>query len=648
MIEFTKNLLKYRVRKKDKSDLEFDESTPFFSANTDKVYSDNEIINRYSKKISFFVFILTGLLLAQTFKMQIIDRGKFLLLAENNRIKEITLPADRGVIYDKKGNILVKNEAIFDLVATPKELPSDQNELNKLINILSAFTARDPGEISKKLEKFNRSSVHPELFLENIDVTSAIGIETSREKLPGIQIRRNAIRNYPDAKYFSQLVGYTGRVTADDLKLNGEYESADFIGKDGLEVFYEDQLKGKRGIQKAEVDAGGNTISILNNTNIEEGKNLILAIDGDLQKKLQDLLEVEMKKSRNVNNKGGAVGIALDPRNGKVLALVSLPTYDNNKFANPAAKEDRVKVLNDSASPLMNRAIGGTYPPGSTIKPVMSIAALKEGIVKENTIIEDTGVINVYYHDLVTHFYGWSRTGLGPMNVISAIAQSSDIYFYTVGGGFGKINGLGVDKIGEYFEKFNLGKKLGIDLPGEVEGLVPTKEWKLSKIGEEWNLGNTYHLSIGQGYLLVTPLQIASWTEVMANSGTLFKPQIVDKIISADTGEIYKNFTPIVIDNNIVEKKYIEIARRGMREAVLKGSARALSSLSVPVAGKTGTAQYGTKGLTHSWFTAFAPYDNPEIVLTILIEGGGEGSSTAVPIAKEILDWYFKNGQTAI
>lgn len=642
MMRIIKNLFKKNYAKNNKRGLEFDESTPFFSGNYDKVFSDNETINNSSKKTSLVIFALIFLLLAQTFKLQIVDRNIFSTLAENNRVREVTFPADRGVIFDRNRSVLAKNQAIFDLITIPRELPSDGDELNKLADKVANLTGSGKEDIIKVFNKVNRTSRSAELVLENINIEAAIAIETAKEKLPGVSVRHNAIRNYPDAKYFSHLIGYTGRVSMDDLKRDTDYEMTDFTGKDGLEVFYENQLKGKKGIEKTEVDSRGVAISVINKANTEAGKSLVLALDGNLQKRLQDSLEAEMKKKRSTGN-GGAVAVALDPRNGQVLALVSLPAYDNNIFANPSAKEERLKILNDTVTrPMINRAIAGLYPPGSTIKPVMSVAALKEGIVKEDTIILDQGVLDVFYGSAVTHFYGWNRGGLGSMNAVSAIAHSSDIYFYTVGGGYGNFKGLGVDKIGEYFREFNLGRELGIDLPGEADGLVPTQEYKMDKFGEEWNLGNTYHLSIGQGYLLTTPLQVASWTEIMANGGTLYKPQIVDKIVDSDTDKIFEDIQPKVIREFNDEKKYIEIARRGMRETVVSGTAQSLNSLKVTSAGKTGTAQYGDKAqYTHSWFTAFAPYDNPEIVITILIEGGGEGSSTAVPIVRDALNWYF-------
>lgn len=633
---------KYRLKKKIASDLEFEETTPFIHNSGEKILGGNEQVSVYSKFTIFIIIVLIGVLSLQTFKLQVINANNFAILAENNRLKEVTFRADRGIIYDKNKDILVKNKAIFDLVIIPKEVTRDADKLKQIIDNIAKITSRDPLEISGILEKIDRASYRAELILDNLDISSAIAIESMRERIPGFEIKNNAIREYPDAEYFSNIIGYTGRVNQKDLGSDDSYEAADFIGKGGLEAYYEKYLRGEKGKENMEVDANGRVIFTLNKTETKTGGNLVLSLDGNLQKKLQYLLEEKVKKIKiKEKNNGAAVAIAMDPRNGKILAMVSLPAYNNNIFADPANKNKISVILQDPLSPMFNRAISGTYPPGSTIKPVMGTAALSEGIINRNTIIEDRGVINVYN----TNYFGWNRSGLGPMNIISALAQSSDIYFYTVGGGYGNFKGLGVEKIDEYFWKFNLGKKLGIDLPNESDGLVPTKEWKLANVDkdEPWTIGNTYHISIGQGYLLTTPLQVASWTAVFANGGTLFKPYLVDKIVSGEDDSVIKEFSPQIISNNIADKKYINIIREGMREVVLTGSGGALRELKVKAAAKTGTAEFGLVGQTHAWFTVFAPYDNPEIVLTILIEGGGEGGINAVPIAKDALSWYFED-----
>ncbi len=639
----------YRIKKSSGNEPEFEESITFGVEKNGKTVRNEEKINQRTRIASLVIGVLVLTLILQSFRLQVIERNKFAALAENNRLKETIIPADRGVIYDRNNIVLVKNKPIFDLVAIPRELPKDADKFEELMKTLSSITGKDKSGFRKIIDKFNRSSPAAELLLGNIDASVAISVEAQKDKLQGIEAKINAIRDYQNSEYFSHIIGYTGRVDPGDLKSDGYYNPADFIGKDGLELFYEKFLRGKHGREISEIDARGKPVSVLNKEEADPGQNLILSLDAGLQKMLQDTLKEELKKLYGFGmEKKAAAAVALDPRNGKVLALVSLPSYDNNQFVDPADRSKISSILNDPSFPLLNRAIGGRYPPGSTIKPIMAIAALSEGIVNKNTIIEDRGSIiipNRFYPEKPSIYRGWNPAGLGPVNIVSAISRSSDIFFYTVGGGFGKFIGLGVDKITEYFKKFNLGKKLGIDLPGETEGFVPSAEWKLSKYGEEWNPGNTYHISIGQGYLLVTPLQVATWTSVFANNGTIYAPRLIDKIVSGYDNKPVYEFTPQVIGKNLADTEYLSIVKEGMRQAVLTGTARQLNDLNVEVAGKTGTAEFSANGInhTHSWFTSFAPYKNPEIVLTVLIEGGGEGAETAVPVAKEVLKWYFAN-----
>jgi len=334
--------------------------------------------------------------------------------------------------------------------------------------------------------------------------------------------------------------------------------------------------------------------------------------------------------------------LAIDPRNGGILALVSIPSFDNNLFAQGISKKELTDLEKDPNEPFLNRALLGQYPPGSVIKPLIAAAALEEKIISPYQSINCTGAItifNEYNPEIVYRFPDWKTHGL--TNIIKAIAQSCNVFFYTVGGGYNDIEGLGVDRIKKYLEYFGLGEETGIDLPNEEKGLIPDEEWKkMAKQGEEWYLGDTYHLSIGQGDILVTPLQMAMALSSIANGGILYQPQITDKIIDLD-GNLVKNISTKIIKKDFINLDNIKVVQEGMRQAVIDGSAVSLSSLSIDVAGKTGTAQFGNKGETHAWFIGYAPYENPEIVIAVLVEAGGEGHKSAVPVAKEILKWYF-------
>ncbi len=309
---------------------------------------------------------------------------------------------------------------------------------------------------------------------------------------------------------------------------------------------------------------------------------------------------------------------------------MSFPNFDNNEFIKGLSPESFDKIIQDKNEPLLNRAIAGQYPSGSTIKPLIAAAALEEGIISPDKQLNCPGQLTLkdkYNPNIFWTFPDWKAHG--PVNMNKAIAESCNVYFYTIGGGYGDIEGLGIEKIAKYLKLFGWGQALGIDLPGEMTGLVPSPLWKEETKDEEWYIGDTYNVSIGQGDIGVTPLQLAIATAAIANNGKVFQPQLTE------------NSEPNIIRQGFIEEDFLEVVKRGMREAVISGSAKALYDLPVKAAGKTGTAQVSKTKAPHSWFTVFAPYDNPEIVLTILIENGGEGSVTALPVAKEVLSWWF-------
>lgn len=328
--------------------------------------------------------------------------------------------------------------------------------------------------------------------------------------------------------------------------------------------------------------------------------------------------------------------VVLDPRNGEVISLVSLPTFDNNLFARGITL-DEYKALADSPDqPLFSRAVSGEYPSGSTIKPIVAAAALQEKIITEFTSFLSTGGLRVGQWS----FPDWKAGGHGQTNVKKAIAESVNTFFYYIGGGYDTFVGLGVDKMVSYFRKFLLGDQLGIDLPNEAKGFVPTKEWKEATKKEKWYVGDTYHIAIGQGDLIVTPLQVAAYTMAFANGGTIYQPHLVKELTRPD-GTVVKTIESKTLASHLIDPANIEIVREGMRQTVTSGSARSMNALPVAVAGKTGTAQWSSKKNPHAWFTGFAPYNNPEMVITVLVEEGKEGSAIASPIAREFLAWYF-------
>jgi penicillin-binding protein 2 len=432
----------------------------------------------------------------------------------------------------------------------------------------------------------------------------------------------------------SHLLGYTGIINREELERYGtEYSPIDYIGKTGLENFWESSLKGVKGKKHIEVDAFGREKKVISELAPEDGYNLVLSIDIELQKKVEEILRTHLEKL----DLDKASVVILEPETGQVLALVSWPAYDNNIFARGIKSGEYQKFLDDEANPLFNRAISGEFPAGSTVKPIFSAAALNEGVISENTSFLSTGGLSISRW----FFPDWRTGGHGITNVRKAIADSVNTFFYYIGGGYGDFEGLGLDRLVAYSKKFGLGSQTGIDIKNEGDGLVPTAQWKRELKDEAWYIGDTYHFAIGQGDLLATPLQVANFTNVFANKGKLMRPYLVTELRTDNNESVVKKIEPEVVRDDFIDDYSLEVVRQGMRQTVTQGSGRALSFLPVEVAGKTGTAQWSSKKENHAWFTGFAPYNNSELTFTVLIEEGGEGSEVAVPIVRDILAWYF-------
>lgn len=596
------------------------------------------------------VFVCFGTILARMFFLQIINGKDFRALSENNRIRKQVMLAPRGLILDTNGENLVQNIASFNLVAVPLDIAKDN--LDGQIKKMAELFDFDAEEARLKINKSDRMSIQQILIKQDLTKQQNILFETRASEFIGFSVQKVPIRQYIDAEVFSHILGYTGVISQNDFQKldSGIYDNNDFVGKVGMEQVYEKYLHGRNGDNLVEVDATGKLLNVLGERPPKSGMTLVLNIDKGLQGKIYD----ELVKNTNSFNKRKAAAVALNPKNGQVLALVSLPGFDNNLFAHGIKKQDYQKLLNDASLPLYNRAISGTYPPGSTVKPMVGAAALQEKLISEHSTVVDRGVLvipNQYDSKISYNFFGWKRDGLGPVDVKKAIAQSSDIFFYVVSGGHPSsvIKGLGAEKLAEYYKKFGLNKITGIDLPGENPGRIPDPVWKEAyykddKILSHWYLGDTYHIGIGQGDMLTTPLQVAFWTASIANNGVGFKPQVLKKVLGEKGEEIFKN-TPQVLVERFIDIENLKIVQEGMRETVLSGSGKQLMALPISAAGKTGTSQFDGSDpkRTHAWFTAYAPYENPEIVITVLVEAGGEGHATAVPVVKETLKWWAEN-----
>lgn len=549
----------------------------------------------------FLLIVIFFVIFVRLFNLQIVMKDYYRNLSDGNRTKVENIPAERGIIFDRNNKPLVRNVPAFKKVDGDKVTWLSKDEALNLIS-----QGKD-----KNLQA-----------------------DTQREYL------------YKDI--FSHVLGYTGQITKEQLLLPKyqDYKSGDFVGKMGLEKEYEPLLKGKDGKELYEVDAKGKVTRLLGREEPVAGQDIKTTLDLSLQLAAYDATS-EVKK--------GAV-IVSDPRDGSILALVSKPSFDPNLFTHSdnyksaSSYSNISQILTDNKNqPLLNRVIGGTYPPGSTFKLITAAAGLESGGIKPDTKVEDTGVLKVGTFSFGNWYYSSYGRTEGQLDVVGALKRSNDIFFYKTA------EWTGVDKLAAMSKKFGLGEPLGIDLLGEEGGTVPTPLWKKEKIGDNWYLGDTYHFGIGQGYLLTTPLQVNFWADFFANEGTLYQPHILQE----DKKVLAKDF---------VKKENINIIREGMKEACSTGgvawpffdfkvkndhltidnkdftedASGSAKMVKVAVGCKTGTAEtYGTQN-PHSWITVFAPFYNPEISVTVLVENGGEGSNVAGPIAEKILRKYFE------
>jgi penicillin-binding protein 2 len=576
--------------------------------------------------------ILILVLMSQLLNLQVSKASRHQLLAQGNRIRTRIITAPRGTIVDQKGKILAKNIPSFSLELYPFDLPRNATDRQKIYEELTQIT-QIPIEQIARVEKNGLLGLDPVVLKENIDRDQALLWQTKIIHLPGVVMAKQPIRQYQSDWSLGHILGYVGKINQEEfLKNQNQYRLASIIGKAGLENFYEQDLYGQEGQEQIEVDSQGRLQRVLNTTPPAPGKSLVLTIDSGLQQEIFNDLSTQIQESKV--KKG--VAIAINPSQGAILGMVSIPSYDDNLFINAGQDKSYEKYFRDEERPLINRAISGLYPSGSTIKPTLAAAALQEGTIDAKTTISDPGLIQVgswTFPDWTTH---------GTVDVKKAIAVSCNVFFYSIGGGWDKIKGLGIEKIKQYWEKFGFGAKTGVDLPGEIEGLIPDPQWKKKVKGESWYIGDTYHLSIGQGDFLTTPLQLLMANSAIANGGELIKPYLVDKIISP-RGEEIKKTSKTIIRKDFISPEKMEIVRQGMRQTVESGSARALNDLPFTNAGKTGTAQSSKKDITHAWYFGFAPYENPQIAVIVLVEDGGEGFSSAAPVAKKIFDYYFRN-----
>lgn len=576
----------------------------------------------------FWVFFLSlFLLLSRLVDLQIVHGEKNLADSEGNRIRRERIRPARGLIFSKDGQVLARNLPTFSVLLTPGLCPKESCDLQALAGLAGFLKMR---------EKYESQSASP------TPIVLASGLTRDEVLKLGdlaawsyLQIESDQVRSYPDGERLAHVLGYLGEATKEELSRRPDLYLGDRIGQDGVERVYDADLQGLSGWKLYEVDSGGRAVRFLSQKDPVSGKSLTLTIDQKIQLAAFESLVAAIQKSGVCC---GAV-VVQDVRNGEVLALVSYPSFDLNLFSRRIAEAGFGQLVSDPRRPFFSRAVSGAFPPGSIFKIVVAAGALSEKLITTDTRILAPGSISIG-----SFVYGdWKPEGHGWVNVESAIAESADTFFYQIGGGYEGVSGLGPSRIAKFAALFGFGQKSQIALPEETSGLVPDPAWKRRAKGENWYLGNTYHLSIGQGDLLATPLQVNQMTAAVANGGVLFRPSVLKKITD-DRGQ-----TVSAIQGNLLREKFIEgdvlkIVRDGMRRAAEPGgTAYPFFGFKVPVGAKTGTAEVAGEGDPHAWFTAFAPFESPEVAVTVLVENGGQGADVAAPVAKKILEEYFGN-----
>lgn len=563
-----------------------------------------------------FIVICFSILIISLWYLQMIKGEEFKERAVENSIRALVEDAPRGRIYDRQGELLVTNRPAVVVSIIPAEV----DDLKKLSERLSKIIAISSEEISQIVKNYQENPFKPVKILDDVKTNKIVEIEERKDELKGVILEVKPRRNYLYHDFAAHSLGYVGEIDKEELQRfgNPKFQGGDIIGKAGLEKYYDDILRGEKGGREVEVDALGREIATLLYQKPVPGKDLVLTIDRNLQLYGENLLF----------GKKGSI-IVSDPNSGEILALVNRPSFSPNLFADGISHSDWERLSSDADYLLTNRSVHGVYSPGSIFKVVTAIAALEEGVTDRERKIYCSGSFKLA--DWV--FTCWKETGHGSLSIVDAIAQSCNVHFYTLG------NELGIEGFNKYMQKFGLGEKTGIDLPAEAVGIIPSAQWKKREIKEIWFPGDTINLSIGQGYLLLTPLQVHNLITTIAAEGEVYKLHLVKKIISAD-GNTVEEIKPEIYRRVNFSPDTSKIIKEGLRQTILKGTGWRANIKEVAVAGKTGTAQ-NPHGETHAWFIGFAPYEDPEICITVFLENGGEGGEAAAPIARAMLEKYF-------
>jgi len=585
------------------------------------------------KGILGICFLLFFIIFSRVFYLQAIEGANYQQRAENNSTYHYIVNAPRGIIYDRFQEPLVFNNSSYSLMMIPSEVPKNESERQGLLEKIAEIFKVEKNEIETLFQSRQYyHSLEPILIKSNLTIDEVRFFETTIKENSGFNIVSDYSRNYPFGEAFAHILGYIGKISAKDLEKYKNYPLTSMVGKDGLEAYYEHILQGKTGQKIIEVDAKLNVQKNLGSIEPEKGGDLITTLDKDLQIVFYNSLK---KRIEDIGSSGGA-GIILDAKTGEILSLVSVPSFDPNALTQGTPVDLINKYLQSSSMPLFNRAISGLYSPGSLIKLLMAIAALEEKIIdpKYELFTEGEIVITSPYDSQEKWiFRDWKNHGW--VNMKKAIAVSCNVYFWALGGGWEDIVGLGLGKIQKYWLAFGLDKKLDIDLFGESISVLPDTKWLAQHRPNDplWKLGDTYNISIGEGGLVLTPLQMAAYIATIANDGVLMQPHLL------------KNETPKEKLNIKVNPENLKIVQEGMREVVLSGTGTLLQSLPFEVAGKSGSPKVYIKGKEayHAIFGAYAPYENPQIVILVFIETPPSTVVATLPVVAEVLQWYWEN-----
>ncbi len=579
------------------------------------------------RTFSFFVFILLLVLFGRTLQLQIVEGEEYSDLARRNIVSVSREQMKRGVIYDRNKEQLVYNLPRYDL-----RFKGDKSSLKKeSLDIVSGVVEKEKEELLASIESNKEKDFV--IIKEDLDHDSLVSLRSRMEDLPGFSISGVSGRDYPFRNTLSHILGYTGEIDRDALNKNPDrYTIHDHIGKMGVEKYYERILS--TGLKER---ITGRDDSKEESSSQEEIRNLVLTIDAELQRATH-----EKAKEKLEETEGSKISVvALDPDTSEVLAMTNVPSFDNNAFKGGGSGDEIEEILYGEEDLLLNEVTSATYATGSVIKPLLAVAALEEGIIEPEKEIHSPGYITVpnpWNPSEPTIFRDYQAHGWRDMR--EAIAVSSNVYFYAIGGGYEDQEGLGVSRIKEYLSLFGWNDRTEIDLPYESGGFIPSPEWKREALDEPWYVGDTYNLSIGQGYLSTTPLQVANSYAALANGGDLYSPRVGKKILNEE-GEVVREIESQLLREDIAEPEHMEVVREGMLETTRMGTATSLGRLPVEVGAKTGTAQTSKEGVNNNWVGVFAPYEDPEIVMVALVEEVEGVTPVAAHLVRDILLEYF-------